>query len=31
LFDPAAEVVAEIEKDFEHAEMISQYLVDFPV
>ena len=26
-----AEVVAEIEKVYEHAEMVSLYLVDFPV
>ena len=30
LFDPVAEVSAEIEEVFEHARTVSQYLVDFP-
>ena len=29
LFDSAAEVVAEIEKGFEHAGIVSEYLVNF--
>ena len=31
LFDPAAEVFAEIEQVSEHGGTVSQYLVDFPV
>jgi len=31
LFDPATKIVAEIEKRCEHTEMVSRYLVDFPV
>ena len=31
LFDPVAEVSAEIEEVFEHVGTVSRYLVDFPV
>jgi hypothetical protein len=31
LFDPAAEVFAEIKREFEHAGIISSNLIDFPI